>query len=75
MADNGKAFKTLYNLKESIWRTVYEPYSHMHTFTMDPVLLRPKSRGYIRLRSRNPYDYPKIDPRQVKWPIVPPTRW
>lgn len=63
VADNGKAFKNLYNLKESIWRTVYEPYSKQHTFTMDPVLLRPKSRGFIRLRSRNPYVPPIINPR------------
>ena len=63
VADNGKAFKNLYNLKESIWRTVYEPYSNYHTFTMDPVLLRPKSKGYIRLRSRNPYHHPIINPR------------
>ena len=63
VADKGKSFKNLYNLKESIWRTVYEPYQHQHTFTMDPVLLRPKSRGYIRLRSKNPYDQPIINPR------------
>ena len=30
---------------------------------MYPVLLRPKSRGFIKLRTTSPYDPPIIDPR------------
>lgn len=34
----------------------------MDSFSLDPVLLRPKSRGFIKLRSANPYEHPIIDP-------------
>ncbi|KAH6923034.1 hypothetical protein HPB50_020758 [Hyalomma asiaticum] len=33
-----------------------------------PVLLRPRSRGRLRLVSRNPYDAPDIDPRYLTHP-------
>ncbi|PIL34304.1 hypothetical protein GSI_03079 [Ganoderma sinense ZZ0214-1] len=33
--------------------------------TICPVLLKPASRGYIALRSADPYDHPNIDPRYL----------
>lgn len=38
------------------------------SFSIDPVLLRPKSRGYLKLRSRDPYQHPLIDPRYLSHP-------
>lgn len=38
------------------------------SFSIDPVLLRPKSRGFLKLRSRNPYQKPIIDPRYLSDP-------
>lgn len=31
-------------------------------------MLKPRSRGYIRLKSKNPYDHPIIDPRYLSHP-------
>ena len=36
-----------------------------HGFTLGPTLIRPKSRGSIRLRNRNPFLAPAIDPRYL----------
>nr|WP_234890067.1 GMC oxidoreductase [Sinorhizobium medicae] len=36
--------------------------------TVNPCVLRPRSRGEIRLRSTNPADHPLIDPRYLSHP-------
>ena len=35
-------------------------------FTILPTLLRPKSRGYLRLKSADPFDYPAIQPNLLQ---------
>ena len=57
--------KEYYGLSDEVWNKVYAPYVPFHTFSLDPVLLRPKSRGYVKLRSGNPYDHPIINPRYL----------
>lgn len=47
---------------------MYKPYQAVDSFTFDPVMLRPKSRGYVKLRTANPYDHPIIDPRYLTHP-------
>lgn len=68
VADGGRAMKQYFGLKDDVWNKVYQPYVPFETFSLDPVLLRPKSRGYIRLRSANPHDAPVIDPRYLTHP-------
>lgn len=43
---------------------VGDPY-HRHAVVMGPILLKPKSRGSITLRSADPHDKPVIDPRYL----------
>ncbi|RWS06258.1 GMC oxidoreductase-like protein 1, partial [Dinothrombium tinctorium] len=67
-SDGGKSLKQYNGISEEVWKKVYSPYVPLETFSLDPVLLRPKSRGYVRLRSPNPYDHPFIDPRYLTHP-------
>ncbi|KAG0727895.1 Glucose dehydrogenase [FAD, quinone] [Chionoecetes opilio] len=50
----------------------FEEYTHeiygREGFTIRPILLRPKSRGTIRLQSRDPNDDPLIDPQLLADP-------
>jgi choline dehydrogenase-like flavoprotein len=43
------------------WRQVYEPYIGLNSFSLYPTLMRPISRGWIRLNSTDPYEHPIIE--------------
>lgn len=51
-----------------MFKEVYVPYIGKDTFTMYPVLLRPRSKGRITLQSSSPYIKPKIDPNYFSHP-------
>lgn len=61
-SDNGARIKRVLGLKESLYRSVYAPIANKDAWTIMPLLLRPRSRGWVRLRSKNPFDYPLMDP-------------
>ncbi|GBO31818.1 hypothetical protein AVEN_81721-1 [Araneus ventricosus] len=44
-----------------VYDKVYKPYLGKNSFTFFPALLRPKSRGTVRLKSDDPYEDPLID--------------
>lgn len=68
VADGGRYLKHLAGLKDHIWYDYYKHYSDSPSFSIDPVLLRPKSRGFLKLRTPNPYDHPLIDPNYLSHP-------
>jgi choline dehydrogenase len=47
---------------KQLFDQVFKPYIGLNTITLYPVLLRTKTRGWIRLRSKDPYEPPLIDP-------------
>ncbi len=55
-------------MTEEVWNKVYFPYVNQECFSLFPVILRPKSVGYIKLRTSNPYDPPIIEPRYLTHP-------
>ena len=49
-------------MEDLSWKAVYKPYEGLNTFAIYPMLLRPESRGQIRLKSTDPFQYPAIQP-------------
>lgn len=61
-SDGGNQLMKIHGLKDSFYKSVFEPLAGKDTFSIFPMLLRPKSKGSIKLRSSNPFEYPKIYP-------------
>ena len=60
------------NLKRSAWQQYYgeklKTTQGKLQFTILPIVLKPKSRGTIRLKSSNIFDSPLIDPKYLEHP-------
>ncbi|KAK3913613.1 Glucose dehydrogenase [FAD, quinone] [Frankliniella fusca] len=49
-----------FGISDALWSAVYKPYLGTPSCTVFPMLLRPRSRGRVRLRSRSPAAKPLI---------------
>ncbi|XP_075219565.1 glucose dehydrogenase [FAD, quinone]-like [Lycorma delicatula] len=61
-SDAGVRVRKILGIQDRIYNRVYRPISNRDSWTIMPLLLRPRSRGYVRLRSKNPFLYPIINP-------------
>lgn len=61
-SDGGDQIRKVIGLRDSVYNTVYKPLVKAETWTILPLLLRPKSTGWIRLKSKDPMVYPEINP-------------
>lgn len=59
-SDGGVQVRKILGLTEHLYETVFRPIDNRDVWTLMPLLLRPRSRGMIRLRSKNPFHYPLI---------------
>jgi len=68
---SGDRFGTMRNLlgiTDEFYDYMFGDLQNKETFGLVPVLLRPKSRGRISLRSRNPFHWPKMEPNFMQHP-------
>ncbi|XP_060076751.1 glucose dehydrogenase [FAD, quinone]-like [Ylistrum balloti] len=56
------------NYKEEVKDQLYTETDKVRTIVFSPTILHPKSKGTIRLQSRDPFDYPHIDPHYLEDP-------
>ncbi|XP_034490245.1 glucose dehydrogenase [FAD, quinone] [Drosophila innubila] len=68
-SDNGARVKKVMGLKESVYQEVFHPIANKDSWTIMPLLLRPRSRGSVRLRSANPFHYPLINANYFDDPL------
>lgn len=67
-SQKGQWLRKYSNINDRLYQQVYKPFENTDSFSMLPVMLRPKSRGFIKLRSANPHEHPVIDPRYLTHP-------
>lgn len=60
-SDNGVQVRKVLGITDEVYDTVYRPIANRDAWTIMPLLLRPRSRGTIRLRNSNPFQSPKIN--------------
>lgn len=65
-SDGGNQIKKAHGLTDKFYNTVFGPINNLDTWSILPMLLRPKSKGSIKLRSSSPFDYPYIYPNYFK---------
>ncbi|OAD62856.1 Glucose dehydrogenase [acceptor] [Eufriesea mexicana] len=60
-SDAGVQVRKVLGITDEVYDTVYRPIANKDAWTIMPLLLRPKSRGTVRLRSSNPFHSPLIN--------------
>ena len=61
-SDNGDQIKKILALRDRVYNTMYKPLVNLEAWSILPLLLRPKSSGFVRLKSKDPMIYPDINP-------------
>ncbi|XP_066960538.1 glucose dehydrogenase [FAD, quinone]-like isoform X2 [Macrobrachium rosenbergii] len=68
-SDGGRQIRKVHGLSERTWQQMFKPISFRDSWSVYPMLLRPKSRGYITLRSASPFDKPYITHNYLTHPL------
>lgn len=67
-ADFGIHLRKIINLREDIWQRYFKPLIGQTTISILPIILHPKSKGTVKLRSKNFIDPPVINPNYLSEP-------
>lgn len=59
-SDKGQFYRKSFRLTDELYDAIWKPLEDSHVFGIAPMLLHPKSYGYIRLKSKNPFHWPKF---------------
>ncbi|CAF4884404.1 unnamed protein product [Pieris macdunnoughi] len=66
--DGGLFGKRANGITDEVYAELYEDILYQSSFSIVPLLLRPKSRGFIKLRDSNPFSPPRIYPNYYSEP-------
>ncbi|XP_058058946.1 glucose dehydrogenase [FAD, quinone]-like [Anopheles bellator] len=59
--DESGTLRAALGITEEFYRRTYGSIFGRHAFSISPILMRPKSRGRIYLKSANPFHWPRMD--------------
>lgn len=66
--DQSGTLRRMLGISDAFYEQQYGDIAGQHAFAMMPVLLKPQSRGRLRLRSRNPFHWPSLQPNYFAVP-------
>lgn len=58
--DKGQFYRKSFRVSDELYDTVWKPLEDSHVFVIAPMLFHPKSYGYLKLKSKNPFHWPKF---------------
>lgn len=67
-SDNGRVLKTALRISDDVYDTVYKPIENEEAWSVWPIMQHPRSVGRLTLRSKNPFEPPKMDPNIFSHP-------
>lgn len=59
-SDEGRIVAKGLHLADWLYKDIYKPIENVESFSIIFMLLHPKSKGYLKLKSANPFDDPKL---------------
>lgn len=60
--DQSGTLRRMLGISDAFYTHMYADIIGKHAFSMVPILMRPQSRGRLKLRSRNPFRWPSLQP-------------
>lgn len=54
--------RNMLGITKEFFMEVYRDIIGKNAFSLVPIIMRPKSRGRLQLKSRNPFQWPKMQP-------------
>lgn len=66
--DAGVVLAPAMGVSQEVWNKYFSLFTGRQVVTLLPVLLHPRSRGTVKLKSKNPNDKPLIDPQYLSHP-------
>lgn len=57
--DRGLIFRKAFRISDETYNSLFKPVENVPTFQIFPILLHPQSFGYVKLKSNNPFSWPR----------------
>ncbi|KAJ8958495.1 hypothetical protein NQ318_002289 [Aromia moschata] len=58
--DRGLIFRRIFNVPQETYDKIWKPFEDKYLYQIFPMLVHPRSYGYIRLKSKDPFHWPKF---------------
>lgn len=66
--DMSGSMANMLGIPKTFVKEVYADIMNENAFSLVPIILRPKSRGRLRLKSTNPFQWPRMEPNYLSHP-------